>query len=180
VEALRAGIQHADAGDAEADDGLPDMNVTPGRQLPGTPDGHKGRRARLRDRSTTERAIVRESLSEPLFASGSSDKGSAGTTGGPPYLAGQGSPVEGLDMGHHDDDRTVREKEWCGGRMKVKCRIGVERLVASYTNMMTLILANASNLDRPCRMVFPFLFSIFLSWIAIQAVSRQANCSRYL
>ena len=98
VEALRADLQHADAGDKEPDDGLPDMNVTPGRQLPGTPDGHKGRRMRLRDRSTTERAVVLESLSEPLFGSGSSDK-SSGDPGVPPYMAGQGSPVEELDMG---------------------------------------------------------------------------------
>eukprot|EP01044_Picomonas_judraskeda_P013200 COSAG03_NODE_1970_length_3278_cov_72.680403_3_plen_51_part_00 len=34
---------------------------------------------------------------------------------------------------------------------------------------MTLVLANASNLDRPCRMLFPIVFSVLLSSIFLQA-----------
>jgi hypothetical protein len=34
---------------------------------------------------------------------------------------------------------------------------------------MTMILANASNLDRPCRMLFPVVFSLLLGWIFTQA-----------
>lgn len=34
---------------------------------------------------------------------------------------------------------------------------------------MTIVLANASNLDRPCRMLFPVVFSVLLSSIFLQA-----------
>ena len=34
---------------------------------------------------------------------------------------------------------------------------------------MTVVFLNASNLDRPCRMLFPVMFSALLSWIFFQA-----------
>ena len=34
---------------------------------------------------------------------------------------------------------------------------------------MTVVFANASNLDRPCRMLFPIVYSLALSSILLQA-----------
>jgi hypothetical protein len=107
-----------DAPDEELDDESGDLNVTPGRELPGTPD-KKATRRRLRekDRSTTDHAIV-GSLSEPLFG------GSDGLQSGPPRLPGQveSPPVEELEIGRPDDDRVARSKECCGPRMRAKSR----------------------------------------------------------
>jgi hypothetical protein len=106
----------------ELENGSSGVSVTPGRELPGTPDKSLKARRRLRekDRGTTDRAIV-GSLSEPLFSGGSATDS---LDAGPPRLAGQGgsSPVEELELGRPDDDRVVREKEWCGPRVRAKSR----------------------------------------------------------
>eukprot|EP01043_Picozoa_sp_COSAG02_P025114 COSAG02_NODE_1400_length_12844_cov_5.256493_10_plen_82_part_00 len=38
-----------------------------------------------------------------------------------------------------------------------------------YNETMNTVLTNASNLDRPCRMLFPVVFSLLLSSIFHQA-----------
>jgi hypothetical protein len=38
-----------------------------------------------------------------------------------------------------------------------------------YKETITIILANSSNLDRPCRMLFPVVFSLLLSSIFLEA-----------
>ena len=122
-------------------DGPAGLNVTPGRELPGTPDkAMRGRRLRrLRDRSTTDHAIV-GSLSEPLFGDSGTDPsvgGSALGSGPPPHLPGQSSssPVEELELGDHpDDDTKVRKREWCGGRMKAKSRHFCSHFVEWYVS----------------------------------------------
>lgn len=99
-----------------------ELSVTPGRALPGTPDKSlkTRRRQREKDRGTTDRAIA-GSLSQPLFSSGSAPDSLAT---GPPLLAGQmmETPVEELELGRPDDDRAVREREWCGPRVRAKSR----------------------------------------------------------
>lgn len=151
----------------ELGDGSSELNVTPGRELPGTPDKSLQSRRRIRDRSTTEHAIV-GSLSEPLFGGRSVG---IGLDDGPPRLPGQAesSPVEELELGNPDDDRSIREQEWCGGRMRAKARHFGTNCLNRYNEMMTVVLANASNLDRPCRMLFPVVFSFFLTGVLWEA-----------
>lgn len=103
----------------EQDNRSSELNVTPGRELPGTPDKKTRRRLREQDRSTTDHAIV-GSLAEPLFGSSASD----GLHAGHPRLPGQveSPPVEELELGCPDDDRNTRAKQCCGPRMRAKSR----------------------------------------------------------
>eukprot|EP01043_Picozoa_sp_COSAG02_P025115 COSAG02_NODE_1400_length_12844_cov_5.256493_11_plen_255_part_00 len=100
-----------DSGDREEQDNRSsELNVTPGRELPGTPDKKTRRRLREKDRSTTDHAIV-GSLAEPLFRGSASDALHAGH---------RSPPVEELELGHPDDDRATRAKECCGPRLRAK------------------------------------------------------------
>ena len=146
-----ADVEMRASGETEDDDemgggggGPAGLNVTPGRELPGTPDkAMRGRRLRrLRDRSTTDHAIV-GSLSEPLFGDSGTDPSAGGSalgSGPPPHLPGQSSssPVEELELGDHpDDDTKVRKREWCGGRMKAKARHFCSHFVDWYVSCAT-------------------------------------------
>ena len=53
--------------------------------------------------------------------------------------------------------------------MRAKARHFCTNFSNWYNEMMTVVLANASNLDRPCRMLFPVVFAFFLTDVLWEA-----------